>query len=1000
MKGKYCIVCFLLLILVCSVCSKKTEVIAGPRTILTVPPDQMRDVLHESYRLRPDKRFLQAVADVHHFFAGEKKEPVLAQFKDGRWNISYKNKQVGTLPELLDFGDFMPVLSQWVQELNKKYPLSLSAARIDSSIDEIDKELSQFLASHAIAAAHQADLSWNKGQRNPGLLFAATRALVMLTVQQMDRLENGDELPANALSTLVITKTLTQNKCGREEALLAYTMGYSTYSASIGSTLPQSDPVGAYVTQDEQRLMQLAGAENSTVESHYLYLLNLSKKRDVMSFASWVGTHFPQTWLSLPVYKAALEMEKFSLTPALSQTLPQLVLMTLAQDDGSIPNFSEYLKNADAHSDGKLESRIKFISREVQSELPTVIAKFESGLRKTGQKYSGPFLDTDSYNAYYTGYFFSSLYALGLHYMDALSSEDAATRFAAVLGKSDTGIAGDLRTWYNNLARSKEGRINLAELSAQINQATTLGAAPFMRTLEEQKIYYGFGDPALLKAVKDMMPYLDTRIEYRLYLSGLAYTGLLDRKMAEKLVLSSLKDAASQNRYWELWYARLNSDTQELLGIFNSTTEFAPRVYALEIFQTQKDADRKLIEKGYLQLLKENPDDWGASQSYAYYLKRAKKYPEARRILNDWLKRKVVTLGLENIACRALIATIYYEEGLYKQGWNEVEPVIESRKGDALYIAALLLDKLGRAKDAEKMGLSLVDRYPDNLYSRLVLTKLYWRHGKYNEATDLLKSSVHKVTIQDFYQEVSPRFAAIFKDKPEEAMAAFQSLVSRGLDPMGLLGIPRSLSKAGKNNLAFRLCTQLKTDGIERLTFLVESYRYLKTYKTKGEAINWLRAAIPPQMINPSSMISYDEEQFDLLWEFNPVHAYGEDFFWLMRAAASLRTLNDPHQQDLVNYYSGSDKSYYFIIGKFLMGKTREQDVLAMATDAKKRCEVAYYIGLKAQKEGRYQDASDWFHISVETGLMNNGEYRWAYNTLYEWYKKGETLEQINAERL
>jgi hypothetical protein len=40
------------------------------------------------------------------------------------------------------------------------------------------------------------------------------------------------------------------------------------------------------------------------------------------------------------------------------------------------------------------------------------------------------------------------------------------------------------------------------------------------------------------------------------------------------------------------------------------------------------------------------------------------------------------------------------------------------------------------------------------------------------------------------------------------------------------------------------------------------------------------------------------------------------------------------------------------------------------------RCEVSYYIGLKAQSEGRCEDASDWYRISVETGLINNGEYR------------------------
>jgi hypothetical protein len=192
----------------------------------------------------------------------------------------------------------------------------------------------------------------------------------------------------------------------------------------------------------------------------------------------------------------------------------------------------------------------------------------------------------------------------------------------------------------------------------------------------------------------------------------------------------------------------------------------------------------------------------------------------------------------------------------------------------------------------------------------------------------------------------------------------------------------------------------LKTGGIEKLVFLVESYSYLRTYKTKEEAIAWLREAIPPQMVNPLSMISYDLKQFDLLWEFNPTHAAGEDFFWVMRAAALLENPNDPHRQEVVNYYSRSGKGDNFIIGRFLMGLATEKDVLATATDTRKRCEVSHYIGLKALKEGRYQDASDWFRISVETGLMNVGEYRWSYDTLYNWYRTGKTLERIRSESL
>lgn len=63
------------------------------------------------------------------------------------------------------------------------------------------------------------------------------------------------------------------------------------------------------------------------------------------------------------------------------------------------------------------------------------------------------------------------------------------------------------------------------------------------------------------------------------------------------------------------------------------------------------------------------------------------------------------------------------------------------------------------------------------------------------------------------------------------------------------------------------------------------------------------------------------------------------------------------------------------------------------------RCEASYYLGLRAQSEGRLRDASDWYRISIESGLQNMGEYRWAYNQLYLWEGEGKSLERIAAEQ-
>jgi thioredoxin-like negative regulator of GroEL len=995
LSGKYILAFSASLLLLLSACSDKKEAPAAPRTILSVPAEQMRDTLADSYRLRPDKRFLNAVAAMENFFSGKKREPVSAEFKNGYWMISYRGKEVGSLPELPDFGDFLAVLSNWSQALNNKYPLKLSAAQSDVSIKEINKELSQFLAPHSMAAVRKVDALWNQGERNPALLYAAVQGLVQLAFQEMDRLEIGDELPARALAILAITKELTGRDCLREEALLAYEMGYSSYAASIAGNLPLSDPVGAYVSQDHPRLQQLAEEEGSTIESHYLHLMDVGSKEDVRPLITCLETYFADSWLSLPVFKAAMENYRFAIAPDLSEALPSLVLLALAQDAGALPEITEYLRKAGT----QLESRVSAVIDEVRSRLPIVVANFESGLQQLETKYTGPFLDSETYKAYYSGYFFSSLHELGMHYLDKLSSQQAANEFAAVLGKADQGTAEELGKWYANLARSKEEKIDLVELSSQTT--TILGAAPFMRTFEEQERYYQYGDPLLLKGIKELLPRMDSRIEHRAFLGNIAFTGLLDLKLTEKLLSSVLKDSYSKHAYMQVWLAGFSNDCERLLAILDSTLEFQTRIQALAAVERQEGMDPQLIKKRYEQFLKEDPDDFSVRFSYAAFLKKSKQYSYARSVLKEWLKRGVPVAGLENIATRTMIARLYYEEGKYKKGWDEIKGDIKSYKGDAMHIAALLLNKLGRKAEADKLAVALVERYPDNPDFRVVLAELFWERGRYAEAAEILKISDIKAATWQF--EIGPKFAELFKDKHDEAvLSAFAALLQK-FSAHDLLGVVRSLSKAGRNELAFKITSEFKAGGLEKLVFLVESYKYLSAYQTKEEALTWLRSAVPPQMLNPSSMISYDQGQFELLWDLipDPVQGEGSDFVWLMRAAAAIRApLEDQHYKKLLEYYSGDGDSYYFKIGKFLLGRAEEKDILELMTDGKKRCECAYYIGLKAQTEGRYHDASDWYRLAVETGLIKNGEYRWAYNALYKWYSEGKRLDLLAKQKV
>jgi hypothetical protein len=80
------------------------------------------------------------------------------------------------------------------------------------------------------------------------------------------------------------------------------------------------------------------------------------------------------------------------------------------------------------------------------------------------------------------------------------------------------------------------------------------------------------------------------------------------------------------------------------------------------------------------------------------------------------------------------------------------------------------------------------------------------------------------------------------------------------------------------------------------------------------------------------------------------------------------------------------------------VGLEDDDALLQIATAPDRRCEIAYYLGLRAWSERRYEDASDWFRVVLETGQRREGEYVWAMDALDGWAGTRRRLREA-AER-
>ncbi len=965
------------------------------------------EAVTKDYQLQPDKRFTEAVAVIHNFISGKTKTNVRTFFKNGIWKISYAEYEVGTLPEFPDFPDYLSMLERWVSQLNGEFPLQLVNDTEDKNFNNFDTLLAKFHTSSAARVANEVGELWKKSGHNSKYLLYATRGLVTLNLQQLDEIELADYLRSRAIAFLAITKSLTTHNVDREASMLSYTLGYSNYAVKISRRLPASDPIYLYVNNKDTLLMQNATGSSGGSEARYLYLLRLVSKRDFDGFQKWIEAYYGDDWNSLLIYNAGITMRSFGLSPYLAEALPRAVLINIGQEAATIPAFNKISATIPSkpYSDEQFRFLIKFVDAALKAKSSTLMNSFESGLTAFDKIYSGPFLDAEAYKSFYRGYFFSSYYIEGLHYLDKLSSTDAAGFFAQVLGNSGVGTAADLQKWYSDLVQSKSGQIQLSSLVEDLGSLKTLGAPPRYRIMDELEKYFTYGSPEILFAIKQLTPYLDTRPSHIVVLNGKVYTGLLDLPFTEKLCTALLKTSDATYPYAYAWYAKFIDSTQMIRTLLDSSTfDMVAKMSILSRIEQNTAFSKNEVKTYYNELWKANPQNWQLSNQYGKYLTSINEYQEARTILNDWLSRKIPTDGLEVVLNKIAIAQSYYEEKKYEEGWPIISDAAQSWHALAMEVASNFLCKMGRTTEAEKMARNVLLRYPDNLRSRLVLTSLFWEQGRYSDAAQLLNGSPRKIGFIDWRWKIAPKFLEIFSEKPSsEILAAISAIQSLNQLNPNLITFAHVFEEKEKYNISFLITSQLRGSPQENIAYALLSYRYLKAIQGKNLAIETLKKRIPPQMLGFSSMVFFDFNEDDLLWDFieNPAITDGPDFVWLMRAASVVRTgmEKNSHWQELIDYYDDAKDGHYDVIGKYLVGLVSEDEAIALMKDPKKVCEVAYYLGLRAEAEGRYEQASNWYRASIETTLDKNGEYKWAFRALQKWQSQGKSLRIIFTDK-
>jgi len=899
-----------------------------PNPVLTCKPEDLRTAYQNAYRLAPDRRFIIAISEIRKCFPSRKEENVQTEFTNGNWRISYGKEEIGKVPEFPDFPDFLSVLTAWAKQLNDNDPIKLANTKEGESLELESRELS--LTPRPIKILMKADELWAK-QKDPAILAAAARASTYLAFQAYDPLDFSDFVSGRALALISLTKALTSYPMNREESLLAFTMLYTKHSESAAALLPPSDPVRLFVEKVD--LSDRALAKGASEETRYLRMIQLSKQPYTKPWLDDQSKLFPDE-MTLPVIKTALDL------PRLLQNENES-LDYLANEIP--PAVISELQTLEKGSSGKLA---------IHENNDRLLANFEALIDELYKNNSAAFANAEFLASFYNSFFYCSF---------------SKRNLSPGKGKREISIQFDRYISLFNSA--KNGNPKVEDFVQKTRSLKLLGgiSSYSIRALIEK---LSWNSPSIPLLCRESAASYDSRTFHRMQMIWLYEWKLYDRNHGEQLSNSIIKAVSP------VYDAVYVSNPAVYVGDINLVKQIlhssqCDEKCASNILYNWQYIDtfhNQEIEQEYDRQVQKYPHSWPVTNVYIDFLRKMKKYPKACSVTQAWIKNNTGPDHVGYLHAHVRLARNYYLAGEYQKSLDAAKTISVPWMADREQ--AFPLSKLGQKEEAEKRARSSFQVASQDFEGLLTLVQVLWEAGKYKDAASTLQSFNYPYS--NWCNDVGSSFYRAFgKASVADVHQAIDAMRTAHLNDWRLTCLPLDFVKEHQYEMAFEIQSYIMPPASADENITIDSYTYLKQWKGEKEAIQWVKKMIPPQKLNPLSFKALYKGEYNLLWDVieNPYFKDKPHFVWLFRAAASAKRgmKEDPHYQEVYNYFNKMNNDGYYIMGRYLLGLAPESDMLNIAKDPKMRGDVCYYLGLKAESEGRMQDASEWYRISVDT---------------------------------
>jgi len=442
----------------------------------------------------------------------------------------------------------------------------------------------------------------------------------------------------------------------------------------------------------------------------------------------------------------------------------------------------------------------------------------------------------------------------------------------------------------------------------------------------------------------------------------MALNTLRHLQLEERLLKSVFRDARLSDQSSELWSAGRGWVLHDLMR----SAEVLPYSLGLDLTWAPRWQKQTLAQLDQQRdwARKPEPRVAKALAAQATAGNNRRRYEEAASAIGEWL---VNDKGLQQGDLAILQATLLhavYGEGRFAEAWQSMSRRFHTERREPG-----ALEAIGAARS-------------------------HWSLRDYDAAAQALARSRAPVSPEEWVLTLGKYFAEALGPLPVgESRKAIEALRKAGLGEGPCTALADALGNAGYPEHAFDILMAL-SDQVQARTkpvFVILAYVQLKRWKGEEAAVRWIRSRPLPEATHQSlSLIVYKQRAFDLLWTLLPEPPSGPfaDNFWLLRAASlSLdpKAATAERRKAANEHYRSAGNGRYHELGKFLLGQVDEREVAKLATDPEKASEVSYYLGVKAEGEGRLRDSTAWYRTAVE-----GGNVQWA-----DW--SGVGLEAVES---